>query len=174
VKAARSDEIAIRPMTPNDWPAVSAINEAGIAAGDATFETEPPSWERFDASHRPDLRFVAIEDGGVVGWAAAAPVSDREVYRGVAEHSVYVDPAWQGHGVGRELLEALIDAAERASVWTLQSGIFPENTASLALHRSCGFRVVGTRERIGGDHGRWRDVILLERRSAVAGTTGDG
>jgi arsenite methyltransferase len=164
----------IRPMTQDDWPVVRAIYAAGIATGDATFETEPPSWDRFDASHREDMRLVAAIEDELVGWAAAAPVSDREVYRGVAEHSVYVDPAWQGHGVGRALLEALIHAAEEAGVWTLQSGIFAENAASIALHRACGFRVVGTRERIGRHHRRWRDVVLVERRSAVAGTLADG
>jgi arsenite methyltransferase len=171
--AASKEPSNIRPMSQDDWPAVRAIYAAGIASGDATFETIPPSWERFDASHREDLRLVAAIEDEVVGWAAAAPVSDREVYRGVAEHSVYVDPAWQGHGVGRALLEALIHAAEEAGVWTLQSGIFAENEQSIGLHRACGFRVVGTRERIGRHHGRWRDVVLVERRSAVAGTLAD-
>jgi L-amino acid N-acyltransferase YncA len=171
--AASMEHPNIRPMTQDDWPAVWAIYAAGIATGDATFETEPPSWERFDASRREGLRLVATIQDEVVGWAAAAPVSDREVYRGVAEHSVYVDPAWQGHGVGRALLEALIHATEEAGVWTLQSGIFAENAPSIALHRACGFRVVGTRKRIGRHHGRWRDVVLVERRSRVAGTLAD-
>ena len=165
---------AVRPMTGHDWPAVRAIYAAGIATGDATFETEPPTWERFDASYREDLRIVATFRDEVVGWAAAGRVSARAVYEGVAEHGVYVDSGWQGHGVGRALLEGLIQAAEKAGVGTLQSGIFAENASSIALHEKCGFRVVGTRERIGRHHGRWRDVVLVERRSAVAGTLADG
>lgn len=166
--APSGDCVDIRPMTSGDWPAVRAIFEAGIASGDATFETEPPSWEEFDGAHRPDLRLVAIVDGQVAGWVAAVPFSARAVYRGVAEESIYVDPARQGRGVGRSLLDAMIAASEQAGVWTLQAGVLPENEPSLALHRACGFRVVGTRERIGWHRGRWRDVVLLERRSTVA------
>ena len=156
-------------MVAADWPAVRAIYEAGIATGNATFETEAPAWERWDAGHFTDQRLVAERDGTVVGWAAMGPVSDRHVYRGVAEHSVYVAPEARGTGVGRAVLQALIDTADAAGIWTIQSGIFPENTASLALHASCGFRVVGTRRRIGQMDGRWRDVVFLERRSAIAG-----
>src|SRR5690349_10576898 len=138
-------ELAIRTMHDGDWPAVRAIYEAGIATGNATFETEAPPWERWDTGHLPDQRVVAERAGAVVGWAAAGLVSDRRVYRGVAEHSVYVAPEARGTGVGRAVLGALIESAEAAGIWTIQTGIFPENTASLALHASCGFRVVGTR-----------------------------
>lgn len=158
-------EVAVRPLVAGDWPAVEAIYAAGIATGNATFETEPPSWEDFDAAKLPDLRLVAEVHGQVVGWAAAIAVSDRCTYAGVVEHSVYVDPAQQGRGIGRVLLDALIAAAEAAGVWTLQSGVFPENTASLALHEAAGFRIVGTRERLGRHHGAWRDVVMIERRS---------
>jgi L-amino acid N-acyltransferase YncA len=157
----------IAAMRAEDWPAVRAIYEEGIATGDATFETEVPAWEEWDAAHLREHRLVATVDEEIVGWAAVVPVSDRCVYGGVAEHSVYVSASARGRGVGRQLLEALITSTEDAGIWTLQSGIFPENTASLRLHQACGFRVVGTRERIGHHHGRWRDVILLERRSAA-------
>lgn len=159
-------ELRLRALTAADWPAVRQIYAAGIATGDATFEAEPPSWEDFDRHRRADLRFVA-EDGtsGVVGWVAAGPVSDRCVYQGVVEHSVYVDPAWSGRGVGRQLLLHLIAQSEAAGIWTIQSGVFPENRASRELHARCGFREVGVRERLGRHHGRWRDVMMLERRS---------
>jgi phosphinothricin acetyltransferase len=157
----------IAAMRAEDWPAVRAIYKEGIATGDATFETEVPAWEAWDAAHLREHRLVATLDGQIAGWAAVIPVSDRCVYGGVAEHSVYVSASARGRGVGRQLLEALIASTEDAGIWTLQSGIFPENTASLRLHQACGFRVVGTRERIGHHHGRWRDVILLERRSAA-------
>jgi phosphinothricin acetyltransferase len=163
-------EVRIRALEPGDWPAVEAIYAAGIATGDATFETEPPSWEQFDEAKLPDHRLVAELDGRVVGWAAVVEVSDRCVYAGVVEHSVYVDPAVGGQGVGRRLLDALVGSTELAGIWTVQSGIFPENTASLALHQRAGFRVVGTRERVGRHHGRWRDVVLVERRSGTVGT----
>lgn len=152
-------------MADEDWPAVREIYAEGIATGDATFETEPPTLERFRATHLPALSLVAERDGSVVGWAAAGLVSDRCAYAGVAEHSVYVAATDRGTGVGRALLEALIEASEQHGIWTLQSGIFPENTASLALHKACGFRVVGVRERLGQHNGIWRDVLLLERRS---------
>jgi phosphinothricin acetyltransferase len=159
-------------MTAEDWPAVERIYAAGIASGDATFEAEPPTWEQFDGSKLTSHRHVAVDDDGqVIGWAAATAVSDRCVYAGVAEHSVYVDPAHAGHGVARQLLEALIASTEADGIWTLQSGVFPENAASLAVHERVGFRVVGTRERVGRHHGRWRDVVFIERRSAVAGTS---
>jgi phosphinothricin acetyltransferase len=152
-------------MTDAHAGAVLRIYQAGIETGDATFEAEAPTWPRFREVHSKALSLVAVHHEEVVGWAAATPVSDRCVYAGVAEHSVYVDPAYQGRRIGRSLLEALIDVAEREGIWTLQSGVFPENTASLALHRSCGFRVVGVRERVGCHRGRWRDVLLIERRS---------
>ena len=144
---------------------MSAIYATGIASRNATFETEMPAWEEWDASHLPRHRFVAVEDDRVVGWVALTGYSDRCCYRGVADLSVYVDPAAQGRGVGRALLEHLIADAEAAGIWTLQAGVFPENPASLALHRRCGFRLVGRRERIGQLDGVWRDVVLLERRS---------
>jgi phosphinothricin acetyltransferase len=155
-------------MAEADWPAVRAIYAAGIATGEATFADEPPDWDGFTAG-RSTMRLVAVDGGAVVGWAAAGPVSDRDVYAGVVEHSVYVDPATRGRGCGRVLLEALIERCEDTGIWTIQSGIFPENTASLGLHARCGFRVVGTRERIGCHHGRWRDVVMVERRSTTVG-----
>jgi phosphinothricin acetyltransferase len=135
-----------------------------MATGNATFETTPPSWEDWDANHRTDLRFVATLGDQIVGWVAAGDVSDRCCYAGVVEHSVYVCPDHQGRGIAKTLLNTLIDAAERAGVWTIQSGIFPENTASVALHHAVGFRTVGRRERLGQLNGAWRDVLLLERR----------
>lgn len=157
-------------MRPADWPAVAAIYAEGIAGGDATFETEVPTWERWDAAHLAEPRLVADEtSGAVAGWAAVSPVSTRAAYAGVVEHSVYVAAAARGRGVGRRLLDALIAETERAGIWTLQGGVFPENEASLALHRAAGFRVLGVRERPGHAHDRWRDVVLLERRSSVAG-----
>jgi phosphinothricin acetyltransferase len=156
-------------MRADDWPAVERIYAAGIATGDATFETEPPTWEAFDAGRLAAHRLVAERDGKVVGWAAVSGVSERCVYAGVVEHSVYVDPAHAGQGVGTALLQALIASTEAAGIWTIQTGIFPENTASLALHERSGFRVVGRRERLGRHFGRWRDVVLLERRSAAIG-----
>ncbi|MEO7234968.1 MAG: N-acetyltransferase family protein [Lapillicoccus sp.] len=151
------------------------IYAAGIATGHATFEAQPPDWTAFDAAKLPDHRWVALgDDGSVLGWVAVTPVSDRCVYAGVVEHSVYVDPAAQGRGVGRHLLDALAASTEAAGIWTIQSGVFPENAPSLVLHRAAGFRVVGTRERVGRmTHGplagSWRDVVLLERRSNLAG-----
>jgi len=157
-------------MTPDDWPNVRAIYLEGIATGNATFETDAPSWEAWDRAHVADSRLVARDaDGSVLGWAAVTPVSGRCVYAGVADLSVYVSAAARGRGVGRALLTALIQSSERAGIWTLQAGIFPENAPSLALHRACGFRDVGRRERIGKMHGVWRDVLLLERRSVSAG-----
>jgi L-amino acid N-acyltransferase YncA len=160
---------AIRAMRPGDWTAVAAIYAEGIATGDATFETEVPSWERWDAAHLPAHRFVAELDGRVVGWTAVSPVSGRPVYAGVVEDSIYVAGSARGRGVGRALLAALVESTERAGIWTIQTGIFPENESSLALHEAAGFRVLGVRERPGQLRGRWRDVVLLERRSAVAG-----
>jgi phosphinothricin acetyltransferase len=145
------------------------VYREGIATGNATFETEVPSWEAWDAGHLPTARLVAGEDGAVVGWAALSPVSDRCAYGGVAEASVYVAASARGRGVGRALLEETIRVSEEAGIWTLQGGVFPENKASLALLARCGFRAVGIRARLGSLHGRWRDVVLLERRSAIAG-----
>jgi phosphinothricin acetyltransferase len=160
-----SSDVLIRPMRAADAAAVLAIYRGGMEGGDATFETEVPEWDRFDAGRLPDHRPVAEERGRVIGWAAVSAVSGRCVYAGVVEHSVYVDPAHQGKGVGRRLLEALVASTEAAGIWTIQSGVFPENEASLALHRRVGFRVVGVRQRIGRHHGRWRDVVMIERRS---------
>jgi L-amino acid N-acyltransferase YncA len=157
--------MTIRPMTPTDWPQVEAIYAAGIATGNATFETEPPPWSDWDAAHRDDLRLVCTDGDTIIGWAATSSVSDRCCYAGVVEHSVYVHPEWQGRGAGRRILEALIDAASQAGIWTIQTGIFPENHASIALHQTCGFRIVGTRQRLGRLDGTWRDVLLLERRA---------
>jgi L-amino acid N-acyltransferase YncA len=147
--------------------AVLRIYQAGIDSGNATFETVAPSWNDFDTRFRPDVRFVALSSAeSVLGWVALSPVSARRAYAGVAEVSVYVAPDAAGRGVGRALMAEAIEASEAAGIWTLQAGIFPENTASLALHRAVGFRTVGIRERIGRRDGRWRDVVLLERRSA--------
>ena len=153
-----------------DWPAAAAIYLEGIAGGNATFEQSAPAWEVWDAGHLPGSRLAARgPDGALVGWAALSPVSGRCVYAGVAEVSVYVADRVRGQGVGRALLEQLVAASEAAGLWTLQAGIFPENAASVALHQRCGFRIVGRRERLGQLRGVWRDVLLLERRSAVTG-----
>jgi L-amino acid N-acyltransferase YncA len=157
--------VAIRGARPEDWPRIADIYAAGIATRNATFETEVPSFEEWDASHLAEHRFVATDRDRVIGWIALTGYSDRCCYRGVADLSVYVDPEAQGKGVGRALLDQLIADTEGSGIWTLQSGVFPENAASLALHRTCGFRIVGTRERIGELDGIWRDVVLLERRS---------
>lgn len=161
----------IRPMQDADADAVLRIYQAGLDTGQASFETVAPSWAAFDAGKLPAHRHVAVDDHEtVLGWVAVSPVSARPVYAGVVEHSVYVDPDLRGRGVGQALLQALIASTEEAGIWTIQSGVFPENTASLALHRRAGFRVVGIRERVGrhaayGD--RWRDVVFIERRSPV-------
>lgn len=155
------------PMAPQDWDAVRRIYRQGIATGEATFETEAPEWERWDSAHLEHCRLVAREAGAAMGWAALSPVSARRVYRGVAEVSVYVAERARGRGMGLALLEALVAESERRGIWTLQASIFPENIASLELHRKCGFRVVGRRERIAELKGVWRDVMLLERRSDV-------
>ena len=161
-------EVRVRAMRAEDAEQVLAIYQAGLDGGNASFELTAPSWSAFDATRLPEHRLVAVDaDDLVLGWAAVSPTSTRPVYAGVVEHSVYVDPAVRGRGVARRLLDALIDSTEVAGVWTIQSGVFPENTASLALHERAGFRVVGVRERIGRHHGRWRDVVLLERRSPV-------
>ncbi|SCL35050.1 phosphinothricin acetyltransferase [Micromonospora rhizosphaerae] len=160
-------DITVRPMTSDDADRVLAIYQAGLDGGDASFETTA-TWAAFDQGKLPDHRLVAVDaDDIVVGWVAVSPTSSRAVYAGVVEHSVYVDTAAQGRGVARLLLDALIASTEAAGIWTIQSGVFPENTASLTLHQRAGFRVIGTRERVGRHYGRWRDVILLERRSSV-------
>jgi phosphinothricin acetyltransferase len=158
----------IRGMRADDWPAVATIYAEGIATRLATFETTTPTWEEWDASHLAAHRLVSEEDGDVAGWAALSAYSDRECYRGVAEVSVYVAERARGRGIGRALLGALVESTERDGVWTLQAGVFPENVASLALHRRSAFRVVGIRERLGKLDGSWRDVVLLERRSELS------
>jgi phosphinothricin acetyltransferase len=158
--------VELRELRKEDWPAVKAIYEQGIAGGNATFETEAPSWDDWDRTHLEGYRLVALQEGEVVGWAALGPVSERCVYEGVAENSVYVADHAQGRGIGRALLEELVTRSERDGIWTIQTGIFPENEASIELHKRCGFRVVGVRERIGKHHGVWRDVVFMERRSA--------
>jgi phosphinothricin acetyltransferase len=161
-----ADPVTIRPMRPGDAAAVLAIYQAGLDGGQASFETQAPTWAEFDAGKLHDHRYVAVDpDGQVLGWAAVSPISARPVYAGVVEHSVYVHPAAQGRGVGLALLRGLIASTEAAGIWTIQSGVFPDNTASLRLHQRVGFRVVGVRERVGRHHGRWRDVVFLERRS---------
>ena len=159
----------IDAMRDDDWPQVRAIYLAGIATGNATFETAAPAWEKWDASHLDVCRLVARAGERVCGWASLGRISERRVYAGVAEVSLYVSAVSRGQGIGRALLERLIAESERNGIWTLQAGIFPENHASLAVHRQCGFRDVGRRERLGQLHGVWRDVLLLERRSPVVG-----
>ncbi len=159
--------LKVRDLHPDDWPEVARIFEEGILTGNATFETEVPSWEEWNAAHLAEHRLVAERDSRVVGWIALVPVSPRECYAGVAEVSSYVAEQSRGEGVGAELLAAAIESSERAGLWTLQTGVFPENEPSLGLLRCFGFRVLGTQERIGRLHGVWRDVVLLERRSEV-------
>lgn len=156
----------ITMLLPEHWEAVKTIYEEGIATGNATFQTTAPSWEEWDAAHSKKPRLVAVENDTVLGWAAITPVSGRCVYAGVGEVSVYVSAAARGKGVGKQLLQALITESEKENLWTLQAGVFPENEASLAIHKACGFRIVGTREKIGKMNGVWRDTVLLEKRSA--------
>jgi phosphinothricin acetyltransferase len=162
-------ELRIEAMTPDDWGSVRAIYLEGIATGGATFETTAPDWEQWDRGRLRACRLVARSGGQVAGWAALSPVSSRPVYAGVAEVSLYVAASARGRGVGTALLRAVIEASERAGIWTLQGAIFPENTASRALVRAGGFREVGYRERIGQRDGIWRDTILVERRSPAVG-----
>ena len=171
VRPAAPRGVLIRPMRAADAGQVLAVYQAGLDTGQASFETAAPAWEAFDAAKLPLHRHVAADaaSGRVLGWAAASPVSSRPVYTGVVEHSVYVDPARHGQGIGRALLAALIASSEDAGIWTIQSSVFPENTASLRLHEQAGFRAIGVRERVGCHHGQWRDTVLLERRSRVAG-----
>jgi len=167
--AAPGAGVRIEPMTAAHAGPVLAVYQAGIDEGNATFETRAPDWAAFTEARLPAHRYVATAEGRVAGWVAASAVSGRCVYAGVVEHSVYVHPAARGRGIGRRLLDALIASTEAAGIWTIQSGIFPENAASLRLHERAGFRVVGIRERLGRHHGRWRDVVLLERRSPYVG-----
>ncbi|WP_214105549.1 GNAT family N-acetyltransferase [Acrocarpospora catenulata] len=171
VKPAIGPGLEIRPMREADAPQVLAVYQAGLDTGQASFEIVAPSWEAFTATRIPQLRYVAVdtETDQVVGWIAASAVSARPVYAGVVEHSVYVHPDCQAQGIGRALLAAFIAASEDAGVWTIQTGIFPENAASLSLHQALGFRVLGTRQRVGCHHGVWRDVLLMERRSTIIG-----
>ena len=164
---AARPSVDLRPLQPDDWPAVAEIYWDGMRDGLATFETEVPYWETWDAAHLRDHRLVAEVLGEVVGWAALSPASQRRCYAGVVENSVYVARQARGLGIGRALLDALIAGADGAGIWTIQTSIFPENRASLALHEGCGFRVVGTRERIAKRDGVWRDTVFLERRSGV-------
>jgi L-amino acid N-acyltransferase YncA/SAM-dependent methyltransferase len=171
VRPATPAGVLIRPMRAGDARGVMTVYQAGLDTGLASFETAAPSWEEFDAVKLPLHRHLAASTttGQVLGWTAAWPVSVRRAYAGVIEHSIYVDPGHHGRGIGRALLAALIASSEDAGIWTVQSGVFPENTASLALHERAGFRVVGVRERVGCHHGRWRDVVAIERRSNVTG-----
>jgi len=163
--------IVLAPLSAEHWPAAARIYDEGIAGGDATFEAAAPTWEEFSSARAGLPALVARgADGELLGWAALSRVSSRAVYSGVGAVSIYVAPAHAGRGIGRALLEALIEAAERAGLWTLEAGIFPENRASLALHERCGFKLVGVRRRVGQMRdGRWRDVLLYERRSAIVG-----
>ena len=160
-------------MNPAHWDEVRQIYVEGLRTGDATFETDAPSWEVWDQQHLPFARLVAATENMVVGWAALSAVSARKVYAGVAEVSVYVGEHLRGQGVGRALLQRLIEQAEKNGIWTLQASIFPENQNSIALHLSCGFRTVGVRERIGRLNGIWRDTVLLERRSRASEFSAD-
>ena len=164
--------LTIEPLTAADWEAVRDIYLEGIATGNATFEQTAPDWTKWDTEHRPACRFVARSGRDVLGWVALGRVSARAVYAGVAEVSIYVAERARGMGVGRTLLTKLVRDSEAEGIWTLQAGIFPENTASVKLHSGEGFRIVGTRERLGSLIGRWRDVLLMERRSRIAGTIG--
>lgn len=163
------DLIRIEPMFPADWPSVREIYLEGIATGNATFEKSAPDWSHWSAVHLECCRLVARDHDRVIGWAALSPVSRRAVYSGVAEVSVYVAGTARGKGVGSALLSALIRSSEEEGIWTLQAGIFPENVASIELHRKAGFRVVGVRERLGAMDGCWRDVVLMDRRSKTVG-----
>jgi L-amino acid N-acyltransferase YncA len=159
----------IRTMTTDDWPSVRRIYLDGIATGQATFETAVPAWEQWHEGHLAAARIVAVDDDDVIGWAALSQISRRRAYAGVAELSIYVDESQRGRGIGKQLMLQLIRESEAAGIWTLQATVFPENEASVRLHQSCGFRVVGRRERIAQQYGRWRDTIMLERRSSIVG-----
>ena len=161
--------IEIRAFQQNDWNSVQTIYQQGIDTKDATFEKKAKVWTEWNRSSLEKCRLVAVASDKVVGWAALSPVSNRAVYTGVVEVSIYIATAHQGQGIGRKLLSALIEESEKAGIWTLQAGIFPENKVSIELHKKCGFRAVGLREKIGQMDGKWRDVLLLERRSQVTG-----
>jgi L-amino acid N-acyltransferase YncA len=169
MKPTGAQLISIEPMVEQDWPAVRAIYVEGINTGNATFEKSPPEWASWDAGHLRVGRLVARSGDSMLGWAALSAVSSRCVYAGVAEVSVYVARQARGQGIGTKLLASLVEASEREGIWTLQAGIFPENAASVELHKRHGFRIVGTREKLGSMEGRWRDVLLMERRSTVSG-----
>ncbi len=162
-------DYTVDELTPADWDAVCAIYEEGIATGNATIETEPPSWDVWNKRHLPHCRIAARAGGTLIGWAALSPVSVRVAYAGVTEVSVYVSERTRAQGVGTALLKAIVEASESRGIWTVQAGIFPENEASLALHKKLGFRLIGTRQRLGKLNGTWRDVVLLERRSTTVG-----
>lgn len=168
-----SGAVTVRAMIPDDWTEVRAIYQEGIASGHATFESSAPDWQDWNAGHLNECRLVATDGTDILGWAALSAVSGRCVYAGVAEVSVYVAAGARGQGVGKRLLTELVTQSEQLGLWTLQAGIFPENEPSLAIHRHCGFRIVGTREKLGQMGGRWRDVLLLERRSTTVDVIGD-
>ena len=168
-RPGNSGDIAIAPLTPDDWPSVRRIYADGVATGNATFETEPPEWDDWNRSHHPQCRLVARIGDAIVAWAALSPVSARACYAGVAEHSIYVDEAYRGRGIGKTLLTEFVRQSEAAGFWTLQSSIFPENEASIAIHLACGFRILGRRKRVAMLNGVWRDTVIVERRSGVAG-----
>jgi L-amino acid N-acyltransferase YncA len=170
MSSALVDNLKVEAMIPEDWNAVRAIYLEGISTGNATFEKFAPDSQTWDAGHLKGCRFVARIGSEVLGWAALSPVSGRCVYAGVAEVSVYVAERARGRKIGSQLLEALATASEREGIWTLQAGVFPENVPSIELHKRVGFRIVGTREKLGSMDGRWRDVVLLERRSTIVGT----
>lgn len=159
----------IQPLLPEHWPAVKAIYEDGLATGNASFATSAPGWEEWDKTHLAHSRLIALDDNTIAGWAALTPVSGRCVYAGVAEVSVYIAASHRGKGIGKALLLTLITESEHNNIWTLQAGIFPENTASIRLHEAAGFRQVGIRQRIGKMGDRWRDTVLLEKRSETIG-----
>jgi len=165
--ATDARQITIGDLRPEHWSEVARIYAEGIATGDATFETSVPSWDDWDSAHLEAHRLVALDGGRLVGWAAVSAVSDRCVYGGVVENSVYVAEDARGQGVGRVLLDALIVSTEEAGVWTIQTGIFPENVVSVRLHEQVGFEIVGRRKKLGKLRGVWRDVLLLERRSLI-------
>jgi len=161
--------LLIETMKPAHWPAVREIYREGIETGQATFETAVPNWEVWNNGHRPDCRLIALINKQIMGWAALSPISKRQVYNGVAEVSIYIAASARGQGIGKTLMQALITVSEEVGIWTLQSSVFPENAASVALHEAFGFRIVGRRERIAQMHGSWRDTVLLERRSEITG-----
>jgi L-amino acid N-acyltransferase YncA len=169
IKSRYMADFDITAVQSDDWPAVEKIYSEGIATGNATFETETREWTNWDQGHLQDCRLVARDSQRILGWAALSPVSSRRVYSGVAEVSVYVEAGARGRGVGRALLQSLVEQSERSGIWTLQAGIFPENVPSISLHKSCGFHEVGLRRKLGQRGGIWRDVLLLERRSSSAG-----